>query len=73
MPTARPIDRALSRNEAAVVAGVTPKALSQMLTRGQGPVVRKRGNRTLYLESEVLQWLRGLPLAVNGPQPAAQS
>jgi hypothetical protein len=61
-------DRALTRQQAAELAGTTAKALANLLGRGQGPVVRKRGNVCVYMESEVLRWLRDLPRAAGSPE-----
>jgi len=48
----------------------TQKALANLAHRGEGPPVRKAGGRCVYLESELMQYLHGLPI-VGGQEPGA--
>ena len=63
-------DRALTRRQAAAVMARTQKALANLAHRGEGPPVRKAGGRCVYLESELMQYLHGLPI-VGGQEPGA--
>ena len=58
--TAMP-DRALSRRQAAAMTSYTVKTLANLALLGQGPPMRKHRGKCLYIESEVLDWLRSLP------------
>ena len=58
-------DRALTREQAAAMTGMKPKTLANWALLNQGPPVRKRRSRTFYLESEVLAWMRGLPIVAG--------
>lgn len=59
-------ERALSRKEAARLVGYRPKTLANLATLDQGPPVRKHNRRVLYLESELICWLRNLPVVAGG-------
>lgn len=62
----RPVpDRGLSRKEVARLTGLTVSYLANKAVAGQGPPFRKitpgRRGKVVYLESEVVAWLRSLP------------
>jgi len=59
-------ERALSRKEASHVTGYSEKHLATLASRGQGPPVRKYKRKCIYLQSEVLDWLKNLPVAGGG-------
>lgn len=63
--TTEPVDRALTREQTAAMTGIKPKTLANWAVLNQGPPVRKRRTRCFYLESEVLAWLRGLPIVAG--------
>jgi hypothetical protein len=59
-------ERGLSRAEVAKITGLKPHHLANLALTGGGPPYRKlrpgkRGS-CIYLESEVENWLRGLPM-----------
>jgi hypothetical protein len=58
----RPTDRALTRAQAAAMLGYQPKTLANFALLGQGPPMRKHRARCLYLESELMAWLKSLPV-----------
>jgi hypothetical protein len=55
-------DRALTRKQASGTTGYAEKTLANLSLLGEGPPMRKHRGRCLYLESEVLAWLRSLPV-----------
>jgi helix-turn-helix protein len=57
------VDRALTRRQAARMTGYAEKTLANLSLLGEGPPMRKHRGRCLYLESEVLAWLRSLPVS----------
>ena len=59
----RTLDRALTRRQAARMTGYAEKTLANFSLVGKGPPMRKYRGRCLYLESEVLAWLKGLPVS----------
>lgn len=57
-------DKGLTRREAAEFLGVyTEKTLANLATLNQGPPFRKHRGRVIYLQSELLAWLRSLPVS----------
>jgi hypothetical protein len=65
----RPIDRGLTRRQAAAMIGYSEKTMANLALLGHGPPMRKNRGHCIYLESEVLAWMRSLP--VSGGRPAA--
>ena len=56
-------DRGLTRKQAAEMTGYAEKPLANLSRHGEGPPMRKHRGHCIYLESEVLNWLRSLPLS----------
>jgi len=54
-------DRALTRKQVAWISTYSEKTLANLASLKKGPPFRKYRGRVLYLESEVMAWLRGLP------------
>jgi predicted DNA-binding transcriptional regulator AlpA len=54
-------DRALTRREAAEMTGYSVKTLGNLATLNAGPPFRKHRGHVMYLESELVAWLRSLP------------
>jgi len=61
-------DRGLTRKQTAEMTGYAEKTLANLSMLGQGPPMRKYRGHCIYLESEVLAWLRSLPVA-GGARP----
>ena len=59
-------DRALTRRQAADICGYSQQTLANLMVLREGPPVRKHRRKCLYLESELLAWLRSLPVVVGG-------
>jgi hypothetical protein len=55
------VDRALTRKQVAELSTYSEKTLANLAVLEQGPPFRKCRGKVLYLESEVMAWLRGLP------------
>ena len=59
-------DRGLSRQQVAELTGLTTHHLANLGVANEGPPFRKhklgKRGRVIYLESEVLAWLRALPV-----------
>lgn len=60
------VERGLSRRQAASMTGYSEKTLANFALLGQGPPMRKFRGKCIYLESELLAWLRGLPVSGGG-------
>jgi hypothetical protein len=62
-PLAKPpiSDRGLTRKEAAVTVGYSEKTLANLGTLGHGPPFRKYRGHCIYLESELLAWIKSIP------------
>jgi predicted DNA-binding transcriptional regulator AlpA len=59
----RTSDRGLTRKQAAAMTGYAEKTLANLALLGEGPPMRKHRGHCLYLESEVLEWLKSLPVS----------
>jgi hypothetical protein len=66
------LDRGLSREQVAEMTGLTVHHLANLGVLDQGPPFRKhkagKRGRVIYLQSEVIQWLRSLPIHGGGQQ-----
>ena len=56
------VDRALTRRQAARMTAYAEKTLANLALIGEGPPMRKHRGHCLYIESEVLTWLKNLPV-----------
>jgi len=54
-------ERALTRKQVAQISTYSEKTLANLATLRKGPPFRKYRGKVLYLESEVMAWLRSLP------------
>jgi len=63
-------DRGLTRKEVAEMTGLTIAYLANVALAGEGPPFRKckagKRGKVIYMESEVVAWLRGLPVHGGG-------
>jgi hypothetical protein len=54
-------ERGLTRKQAAELLSYAPATLANLATLNQGPPFRKHRGRVIYLESELVAWLKSLP------------
>jgi hypothetical protein len=70
-------DRGLSRQQVAELTGLRAHHLANLAVLNQGPPFRKhqagKRGRVIYLESEVLAWLRALPVHGGGHAEARRA
>jgi hypothetical protein len=59
-------DRGLPRKEAAMVLGCSEKRLANLASLNQGPPYRRYRNRCFYMESELLAWMKKMPVHGEG-------
>ncbi len=59
-------DRCLTRKQAAVMTGYSEKTLANLGTLRKGPPYRKYRGHCMYLESELLGWLKSMPVQGGG-------
>jgi len=55
------VEHALTRKPVAQISTYSEKTLANLAALKKGPPFRKYRGKVLYLESEVMEWLRGLP------------
>jgi len=48
------------------MTGYAEKTLANLSLLGEGPPMRKHRGHCIYLESELLAWMKGLPVSGGG-------
>jgi hypothetical protein len=63
----KPLDRGLTRKQADQVVPFSEQTLSNMAVQGIGPPFHKHKARAIYMESDLINWMRSLPSGGSAP------